>query len=107
MVRFAFNNKLSSISEILENDKYYAVCTLDSIIPKGIKKIEEVEPQIRAVLKNEKAKAAAFEEANKFSLTFHLEKIQLSELIKGKNGIDGFINETKKLSQGFTSIRKE
>ena len=49
MVRFAFNNKLSSISEILENDKFYVVCILDSIIPKGIKKIEEVESQIIAI----------------------------------------------------------
>ena len=51
MVHFAFNNKLSSVSEILENDKYYAVCILDSIIPEGFKNIEEVESQIRTVLK--------------------------------------------------------
>ena len=43
-------------------------------VPEGFKNIEEVESQIRTVLKNEKAKSAAFVEAIKSSLTFHLEK---------------------------------
>ena len=104
MVRFAFNNKLSSISEILENDKYYAVCILDSIIPEGIKKIEEVESQIRTVLKNEKAKSAAFEESNRLLIDISSGQKQLSELIKTNKGLKGFIRETKKLSQGFPDI---
>ena len=104
MVRFAFNNKLSSVSEILENDKYYAVCILDSIIPEGIKNIDEVESQIRAVLKNEKAKSAAFVEANKLLIDISSGEEQLSDLIKSKKGLEGFSKETKKLSQGFPSI---
>ena len=104
MVRFAFNNKLSSVSEILENDNYYAVCILDSIIPEGIKNIEEVESQIRAVLKNEKAKSAAFVEANKILIDISSGEAQLSDLIKSKKGHEGFSKETKKLSQGFPSI---
>ena len=104
MVRFAFNNKLSSVSEILENDKYYAVCILDSIIPEGIKNIDEVESQIRAVLKNEKAKSAAFVEANKLLIDISSGEEQLSDLINSKKGLEGFSKETKKLSQGFPSI---
>ena len=104
MVRFAFNNKLSSVSEILENDKYYAVCILDSIIPEGIKNIDEVESQIRAVLKNEKAKSAAFVEANKLLIDISSGEEQLSDLIESKKGLEGFSKETKKLSQGFPSI---
>ena len=104
MVRFAFNNKLSSVSEILENDKYYAVCILDSIIPEGIKNIDEVESQIRAVLKNEKAKSAAFVEANKLLIDISSGEEQLSDLIKSKKGLEGFSKETRKLSQGFPSI---
>ena len=104
IVRFAFNNKLNSISEILENDQYYALCILDSIIPKGIKKIDEVELQLKSMLKNEKAKAAALSEANNLLIDISSGEKQLSELIKSKKGLDGFITETKKLSQGFTSI---
>ena len=104
MVRFAFNNKLSSISEILENEKYYVVCSLDSIIPNGIKPIEEVESQIIANLKNEKGKANASEESNRILIEISSGEKQLSEFIKSKKGFDGFEKETKKLSQGFPSI---
>ena len=101
MVRFAFNNKLSSISEVLENDKFYVVCSLDSIVPKGIKGIEEVESDIIAALKNEKAKAVAFEESNRILIEISSGEKQLSELIESRKGIDGFNKETKKISQGF------
>ena len=104
MVRFAFNNKLYSISEILENDKYYAVCILDSIIPNGIKKIEDVESQIRTVLKNERAKVAAFEESNRLLVDISSGEKQIFELIGSKKGLEGFSRETKKLNQGFSSI---
>ena len=104
MVRFAFNNKLSSISEILENDNYYVVCTLDAIIPKGVKKIEEVESQIITVLRKEKTKAAALEESNRLLIELSSGEKQLSELIKSEKGLEGFNRETKKLSQGFPSI---
>ena len=41
-IRFAFNNKLNSVSDILENNQYFVVCKLDSIIPAGYKDYEEV-----------------------------------------------------------------
>ena len=56
------------------------------------------------MLKNEKAKAAALSEANNLLIDISSGEKQLSELIKSKKGLDGFITETKKLSQGFTSI---
>ena len=87
----------------MENDKYYAVCILDSIIPEGFKNIEEVESQIRTVLKM-KAKSATFEETNKILIDISSGEKQLSDLIESKKGLEGFNKETKKLSQGFPSI---
>ena len=103
-VRFAFNNKINTVSEILENDQYFVLCSLDSIIPKGFKAIDEVEAQIMTKIKNEKAKMATLDETNKLLIDISSGAKKLSDLIKSKKGLDGFIKETKKLSQGFTSI---
>ena len=40
----------------------------------------------------------------KYLLIYHQEKKAIWFIIKSKKGLDGFIKETKKLSQGFTSI---
>ncbi len=103
-VRFAFNNKIKTVSEILENNQYFVLCTLDSIIPKGFKAFDEVEAQITTKIKNEKAKIAALEETNKLLIDISSGSKKLSDLVNSKKGLDGFIKETKKLSQGFTSI---
>tara|TARA_Y100000591_G_scaffold115207_1_gene98464 strand:- start:1302 stop:3137 length:1836 start_codon:yes stop_codon:yes gene_type:complete len=103
-VRFAFNNKINTVSEILENNQYFVLCTLDSIIPKGFKAIDEVEAQIISKIKNEKAKMATLDEANKLLIDISSGAKKLSDLVKSKEGLDGFIKETKKLSEGFTSI---
>ena len=103
-VRFAFSNKINTVSEILENDQYFVLCTLDSIIPKGFRAIADVEAQIKTKIKNEKAKVATLDETNKILIDISSGEKKLSELVKSKKGLDGFIKETKKLSQGFTSI---
>ncbi|MAI85762.1 MAG: hypothetical protein CMF99_01040 [Candidatus Marinimicrobia bacterium] len=103
-VRFAFNNKVNTVSEIVENDQYFVLCYLDSIIPKGFKAIDDVEAQLMTKIKNEKAKMATLDETNKLLIDISSGTKKLSDLIKSKKGLDGFIKETKKLSQGFTSI---
>ena len=103
-VRFAFNNKVNTVSEILENDQYFVLCVLDSIIPEGIKAINDVESQIIAKIKNEKAKIATLEETNKLLIDISSGEKNLSDLVKSQKGLDGVIKETKKLSQGFSSI---
>ena len=103
-VRFAFNNKVNTVSEILENDQYFVLCVLDSIIPEGIKAINDVESQIIAIIKNEKAKIATLEETNKLLIDISSGEKNLSDLVKSQKGLDGVIKETKKLSQGFSSI---
>ena len=103
-VRYAFNSKINTVSEILENEKYFVICSLDSIIPEGIRPLIEVESQLKAKLKNKIAKLASLEEANKLLIDISSGEKTISELVKSKKGLDGFIKETKKLNQGFTSI---
>ena len=103
-VRYAFNNEVNTVSDILENEKYFVLCSLDSIIPEGIKPLNEVEPLLRSKLQNRNAKLASLEEANKLLIDISAGEKTIAELVKSKKGLDGFIKETKKLAQGFTSI---
>ena len=103
-VRYAFNNEVNTVSDILENEKYFVLCSLDSIIPEGIKPLKEVEPMLKSKLQNKNAKLASLEEANKLLIDISAGEKTIAELIKSKKGLDGFIKETKKLAQGFTSI---
>ena len=45
-VRWAFNSKVSSVSEPLETESFYAVFKLDSITPEGIESFEKVKNTI-------------------------------------------------------------
>ena len=42
-IRFAFNNDKNSVSDMFENNKYFAVFTIDEIIEPGIKPFDDVE----------------------------------------------------------------
>ena len=103
-IRFAFNGKVNEISDILENDEYYAVCRIDSINPPGIKFFEEVKSQISRKLDQEKTKQATLEEANNLLIKLSSSGSSLGDFIKSEKLKDSFENETKTLSQGFTSI---
>ena len=103
-IRFAFNGKVNEVSDILENDDHYAVCRIDSINPPGFKIFEEVKSQISRKLNKEKTKQATLEEANNLLIKLSSSGSNLSELIEKEKLKDSFENETKTLSQGFTSI---
>jgi len=105
-IRYAFNNKVNSISPILENEQYFAICSLDSIIKEGIKPLEEVKTQIQTKLKTKKVKMALRDEANKLLLNISSGENKLDDLIGSKKGLDGIIKESGRLAQGFKSIGK-
>ena len=105
-VRFAFNNKIGATSGVLENEKHFVVCTLDSIIDKGIKPLDDVKNQIKNQLTTENIKNALLDEANRLLLDISSGEKNLDDLIGSKNGLDGFVKETGKISQGFKSLGK-
>ena len=103
-VRFAFNSKVGDVSDILENDQYFSVFTLDTIIAPGFKSYEEVQAQIKSTLKKTKVMAATLDEANKLLLTISGKDIKLDDAIDEGSELDAIKNESKQLVQGFTSI---
>ena len=103
-VRFAFNNKVGDVSDILENDQYFSVFTLDTIIAPGFKSYEEVQAQIKSTLKKTKVMAATLDEANKLLLTISGKDMKLDDAIDEDSELDAVKNESKQLVQGFTSI---
>ena len=103
-VRFAFNSKVGDVSDILENDQYFSVFTLDTIIAPGFKSYEEVQAQIKSTLKKKKVMAATLDEANKLLLTISGKDMKLDDAIDEDSELDAVKNESKQLVQGFTSI---
>ena len=103
-VRFAFNNKVGDVSDILENDQYFSVFTLDTIISPGFKSYEEVQAQIKSTLKKTKVMAVTLDQANKLLLTISGKDIKLDDAIDEDSELDAIKNESKQLVQGFTSI---
>jgi len=103
-VRFAFNSKVGDVSDILENDQYFSVFTLDTIIAPGFKAYEEVQAQIKSTLKKTKAMAFTLDQANKLLLTISGKDMKLDDAIDEESELDAIKNESKQLVQGFTSI---
>ena len=103
-VFFAFNRKDGDVSDVLENDNYFAVFTLDEIIPPGISPYEDIEGQLKGILKKEKVMEATLDEANKLLINISSEGQLLNEFIDSNEDLDAIKDETKTLVQGFTSI---
>ena len=103
-IRFAFDGKINDISDIFENEEYFAVCKIDSITPPGYKFFQEVRSQINRKLDKDKVQKATLEEANNLLIKLSSSNMTLKELIENEKNIDGFKDETKTLLQGFTSI---
>ena len=61
--RFAFDGKTNDISDIFENEEYFAVCKIDSITPPGYK-FSRSKVQINRKLDKDKVQKATLEEAN-------------------------------------------
>jgi len=104
-VRFAYNNEINDVSDPMQNDQYFIVAKLDSILPEGAKSFDEVQNQIRNSINQDRqfdqAKILAEklrEEINNGS-TFE----QLKETFEN---IDIINADTKLLIRGFQSLGK-
>ena len=103
-VRFAFNSKLDQVSEIIENDEYFALLTLNKIIEPGIKSFDEVKNQLKGIVKKTMVMAATLEHANKLLVKISSQELSLNAMIDADSELDGLKDEVKTLNQGFTSI---
>lgn len=102
-VRFAFNSSVGDISGPLENDNYFIVCKLDSILEAGTRGFGEVRAQLNREILEQRQRIKAKELANiyrrkvEYGVTF--------EDIKQENAqVEYMPQDTKKLSRGFNTI---
>jgi len=104
-VQFAFQNDINSVSSILENDQYYAVFKVESIIPPGFKAFEDVKNQLLSKARKNLEKEATLQKANTLLLEITADEKSLLDA-KVDEKINVIKKETKTISQGFSSIGK-
>lgn len=104
-VRFAYNSEVNDVSDPMQNDQYFIVAKLDSILPKGTKSFEEVQNQIKNSISQERQ----FAQAKKFAdeLREELRKGSTFQQLKDNfENIDLITGDTKLLIRSFQSLGK-
>ena len=103
-VRFAFNNKAGSVSDVMENDQYYAVFNVDSLIKEGHKSFESVKTQLINKVRRKKQKEASRDIIDELVIDLNANEKTLSSIIESQKRFDNVKDESKTISEGFTSI---
>ena len=102
-VRWAFNAEMGATSDPLESNEYYAVFSLDSITPEGVKPFEDAKIQVRAALsrdrENDAAESLAIELKNSVD-----SGVPFDAIAKDNTSIELIPSDTKKLSGSFVSL---
>jgi len=105
-VRFAFNNPVESVSEVLENDQYYAVFHVDSTIKAGHRDFNTVKPQLLNKVKKEKQKSVSRDMIDELVIDLNANEQSLQDLMEKQKRYDNVKNESKTINEGFTSISR-
>ena len=103
-VRFAFNNKAGSVSDVMENDQYYAVFNVDSLIEEGHKSFESVKTQLVNKVRRQKQKEASRDIIDELVIDLNANEKTLSSIIESQKRFDNVKDESKTITEGFTSI---
>ena len=105
-VRFGFNNSVNSISDVLENDQYYAVFHVDSIIKPGFTAFKTVRSRLESKIKKEKQKIISRDMIDEIVIDLNANDQSLQDLMEKNKRYDNIEDETKTIGQGFTSINR-
>jgi len=105
VVQFAFNDQteIGSVSDRLENDNFYIVAVLDSIIPPGIKSLEDVKTQLIRNVSIENQKIAALDLATDIKSKVD-NGASFTDLVSDDRKLELVATDKKKLARGFNSI---
>ena len=105
VVKFAFSDQteIGTVSDRLENDNFYIIAVLDSIIPAGTKQFENVKSQLTRTVTIEKQKTAALDLANATKSIIN-EGASLTDLVSDDIRLELVARDKKELSRGFNSI---
>ena len=105
-VRFAFNNPIKSVSEILENDQYFAVFYIDSMIEAGHRDFNTVKQQLFNKVKKEKQKLVSRDMIDELVIGINANNQTLQKIIEKQSRYDNVKDESKTINEGFTSISR-
>jgi len=104
-IRFAYNSEINDVSDPMQNDRYFIVAKLDSILPEGTKSFEEVQNQIKNSINQERQFTQAEVLAGK--LRNELENGSTFQQLKDTyENIDLISGDTKLLIRSFQSLGK-
>lgn len=103
-VRFTFNNPLGSVSDVLENDQHYIVFHIDSVISAGFTDFTDVKNQLANKVKREKQKSISRDMIDELVIDLNASDKPLQELMEVQKRFDNIKDESKTISEGFTSI---
>ena len=105
VVQFAFSDQteIGTVSDRLENDNFFVIAVLDSIIPAGTKPFENVKSQLIRTVTIEKQKTAALKLANATKSIID-EGASLTDLVSDDIRLELVARDKKELSRGFNSI---
>lgn len=104
-VRFAYNSEVHDVSDPMQNDQFFIVAKLDSILPEGTKSFEEVQNQIKNSINLERR----FTQAEKLAEKLRQEISQGTTFQQLKNNyenIDLITGDSKLLIRSFQSLGK-
>ena len=102
-VRFAFDSQLDDVSDPLENDRYFIVARLDSILPEGTRSFEEVEGQIKNSLNQDRRLTATKVLAEQLREQFD-HGTTFQEIKDNNDNVDLVSGDTKLLIRNFNRL---
>ena len=102
-VRFAYENQLDDVSDPLENDRYFIVARLDSILLEGTHSFEEVEGQIKNSMNQDRRLVATKVLAEQLLDQFD-QGATFQEIKDNNDNVDLVSGDTKLLTRSFNSF---
>ena len=103
-IRFAFNNAVGSVSDLLENDQYYVVFHVDSTIKSGFTDFTTVKNQLINKVKRQKQKTISRDMIDELVIDLNASDQSLQTMMEKQKRYDNIKDESKTISEGFTSI---
>ena len=103
-VQYAFNNPVGTVSDIFENNQYFSVFHIDSIISPGVDPFEEVENQVSRKVKQRKEKKFSRDKTDDLLVEITAGGKSLQSVMDVNKDLDGVRDESKTLLESFTSI---
>ena len=102
-LQFIFNASIGEVSDPLENDNFFAVFTVDSVLAPGAKPFDEVKDIIKLQMTRKRTKNETEIIAGEFRKRVD-EGVPFDSLIARNENLEHAENDKKTLSRGFTSI---